>query len=91
MACGGFLCLSLAFSGVLWYTSSVVLQSVLIDRRVGDGKYRDVIDVCEALAAEDYGSAPNALLVMVRKSPLFQETLSRLREAKSAERARRTA
>jgi hypothetical protein len=48
-----------------------MIQNVAIDRRTGNGKYDDVLDACEALAAGDYGSAANAACVMIRQSPLF--------------------
>lgn len=53
--------------------TSYMAQNVTLDRTTGGGRYEDVIDVCEALAAGDYGSSANALAVMARQSPLFQE------------------
>lgn len=56
-----------------------MIQSIALDRVTGDGKYIDVIDVCEILANGDYGSAANALAVMARQSPLFRQTLGQIR------------
>lgn len=50
-----------------------MLNAVVIDRRTGDGKFGDVIDVAEWLASGDWGSAPNALAVMARRSDLYRE------------------
>lgn len=51
-----------------------MITALTIDRVTGDGKYADVLDVCQELANGDYGSATNALIVMVRQSPLFKRT-----------------
>ncbi len=48
------------------------------------GRYDDILDVAEKLGSETYGSASNALAVMVRESPLFQAALKKLRNKKSA-------
>ena len=56
------------------------MEQVAMDRRTGEGKYNDVIDVCEELGRGDYGSATNALAVMARQSPLFSETVARLKK-----------
>jgi len=58
-----------------------MLTNVGIKRDTGDDRYGDVLDVAERLAEGDYGSAANAIAVMVRQSPLFQETLAKLRAA----------
>lgn len=55
-----------------------MIQKIEIDRQTGNGKYGDVLDAAEQLAAGDYGSAVNALAVMVRKSPLFHEATLQL-------------
>lgn len=60
-----------------------MIQMVTVSREAAGGKYEDVLDVCEALARGDYGSATNALNVMARQSPLFAETMTKLQ----AERA----
>ena len=59
------------------YTSHMVqtVQNVTLDRKTGDGRYEDVIDVCEVLADGDLGSSANALAVMARQSPLFKKTV----------------
>ena len=62
-------------------------QNVTLDRTTGGGRYEDVIDVCETLAAGDYGSAANALAVMARQSPLFIEVANGNGEAKTTEAA----
>lgn len=65
-----------------------MLGTVTIDRRTGNGKYGDVLDVCSDLAVGDYGSTVNALVVMARQSPLFAETQERIRKRKAAKRPR---
>ena len=65
-------------TGFLWYTLGA-MEQVAMDRRTGDGKYNDVIDVCEELGRGDHGSATNALAVMARQSELFAVTLARLK------------
>lgn len=68
----------------LWnmaHISSMAIDSILLQRGVRDGKYDELLDVSEFLGEGDYGSAPNALAVMVRQSPLFQSTLAELRKA----------
>lgn len=54
------------------------INAITIDRETGNGKYADVLDVCETLGNTDYGSASNALLVMIRQSRLFQRTLRQM-------------
>lgn len=64
----------------------MAIDAVTIKREgKGDGRYGDLLDVAEALAAGDYGSASNAVLVMARQSPLFQATLAELRKAEPVE------
>jgi len=58
-----------------------MLTSVMIERRTGGGKYGNVLDAAELLAAGDYSSAANAVVVMARQSPLFRETMEKLRGA----------
>jgi len=55
-----------------------MLTQVGINRNTGDERYGDVLDVAERLAEGDYGTAANAIAVMVRQSPLFQQTLEKL-------------
>ena len=50
-----------------------------IDRRSGGGKYADVIDAADRLGRGDFGSASNALVVMVRQSELFKTTIAEIR------------
>ena len=45
----------------------------------GTDRQDELLDVCHRLAQGDYGSATNALIVIARQSPLFQETLALLR------------
>ncbi len=54
-----------------------MIESVMIDRQTGSGKYADVLDAAEKLGDGDYGSAANALAVMARQSRLFSEYLKR--------------
>jgi len=49
----------------------------------GRERYGDVLDVIEALADGDYGSGSNAIAVLVRRSPLYDETLAKLRGSKA--------
>lgn len=63
-----------------------MIRYLTIERTTGNGKYGDVLDACETLAAGDYGSAANALVVMARQSPLFQETMAKLRPASKRKR-----
>jgi hypothetical protein len=58
-----------------------MINGVTIDRQTGDGKYADVLAVAEHLGDGDYGSAANAIAVMVRQSRLFSKTLAQLKEA----------
>lgn len=67
-----------------------MLLQISIERKSGEGKYVDVLDVAEALADGDYGSARNALAVMARQSPLFRETLARLREHNGRKKPKET-
>ena len=56
-------------------------DAITIDRKRGDGRYNDLLDVASALAPE-YGNATNALAVLVRQSPLYAKTMARLRRTK---------
>jgi len=47
-------------------------------------RHLDVIQAADFLAQGDYGSAANALVVMVRQSPLFQEAITALRSDRPA-------
>ena len=67
--------------------TSYMIQNVVLDRATGGGRYEDVIDVCEALAAGDYGSSANALAVMARQSPLFEKTVKNNGASKTNEAA----
>ncbi len=50
-------------------------------RREQGEPYGDLIDVCNMLGiAGKYGSAPNALLLMLAESPTYQAGLKRLAE-----------
>lgn len=69
----------LAYTSCVVYTVISMIQQITIGRNVGDGKYNDVLDVCEYLAAAEYGSGTNTLVQLARKSPLFQETLEKLK------------
>lgn len=50
-----------------------ILGNVILKRETG--LYDDVIDAASYLKSHDYVSAANAIAVMVRKSPLFTETI----------------
>lgn len=56
-----------------------MLNAILIDRASANGKYGDILDACEILGAGDYGSATNAASCMIRRSPLYQEALEKLK------------
>lgn len=47
--------------------------------RIESGRYDDILDVVEHLGKRDYTSAGHAAATMIRQSPLFQETLKKLR------------
>ncbi len=66
-----------------------MMVQVALNRKDAGGRYGDVLDVCERLAGPsgDYGSATNALFVMVRQSPLFKTEFEKIQ----AERAIATA
>lgn len=49
-----------------------------------------MIDAAEELAAGDYRSAPNALAVMARGSPLYKEATARLKERRLDEAKAKT-
>jgi len=54
-----------------------MLTQVAVNRETGEGRYADVLDVCEHLA-DRFGSASNALVQIARESPLFEEALKEL-------------
>jgi hypothetical protein len=54
----------------------MALKAIYLSRSTK--RHGDVIDVCEELANGDYGSARNALIAVVKQSPLFRKTLQRL-------------
>lgn len=54
-----------------------MLTQIAINRDGGD-KHAEILDVAEVLANGDYASGTNALVVMVRQSPLFQATLPKV-------------
>ncbi len=56
------------------------MEQVLIDRKTGNGVYGDVIDAAEWLAQNRFASATLAIVEMARQSPLFQETVERLKK-----------
>lgn len=63
-----------------------MLRQIAVDRSVGDGtRNGEVIDAAEHLGNADYGSAANALVVMVRQSPLFEKATSELRAIRDRE------
>ena len=55
-----------------------MLSNIAITRETGNGRHGDVLDVAEHLGLGVCGSAVNAIAVMVRQSPLFQETLPKV-------------
>ena len=55
-----------------------MIQMITIGRDVGDGKYDDIVDVCEYLGDGQYGTATNALVQIVRNSPTFQDAVEKL-------------
>ena len=60
------------------------MLAITIDRQTGHGKYADVLDAADELARGDYGSATNAIAVMVRQSDLYREAIAKLNSAKDA-------
>lgn len=60
-------------------------QALMIDRRM-KGDYADIIDVCHELGPNGkHGTAPTALVWLLKESPTFVATLKRLRESKAPE------
>ena len=55
-----------------------MIRHLVLERTSGDGQYEDVMDVSEYLGRGLYGSAPNALVTMVRQSKLFQRTVKKM-------------
>ena len=51
-----------------------MLTALQIDRRIRN--YSEVLDVCEYLGEQMYGSGVNALMVMLRASPEYIKTLN---------------
>lgn len=69
--------------GYTWFTMA---DALTISRETGNGRHSDILDVAEHLGRGIYGSATNALVVMVRQSPLFRETVKKLpKRAKALE------
>ena len=64
----------------------IMLSGITLDRRKGNGKYADVLDVAERLAQGDYATATNAFVVMVRQSLLFRATLQKMQTEKRDEK-----
>ncbi len=58
-----------------------MIQSVVLTRVT----HGELVDVAERLAAGDYGSAPNAVSVMARQSPLFLKTLELIKAERAAD------
>ena len=55
------------------------LVTVTIDRRSRKGAYADILDAAQQMAGGDYGSATNAIAVMVRQSPHYSVAMERLK------------
>ncbi|WP_413936946.1 hypothetical protein [Nitrospira sp. BLG_1] len=51
-----------------------MMTALQIDRKVKN--YGEVLDVCEYLGEQDYGSGVNALMVMMKQSPLWISTVA---------------
>lgn len=64
-----------------------MLTHLYVSREAENRRDVDVLDVCEVLSLGDFGTANNALMAMVRTSPLFKKTLRQLeiRRAQGAE------
>ena len=60
-----------------------MIERLCIERLTANGKYADVLDAAELLAAGSYGSATNAVVVMARQSPLFREAQAQLQREKA--------
>lgn len=73
----------LGTTGSVWYTFSMAIESVLIERKARDGRYAEVLDAAGYLAARDYGSTVNAICVMCERSPLFAEAMEAIRLGKA--------
>jgi len=58
----------------------------MIDRVTRGGLYAELIDVCEHLASQDYSSASNALYVLAKQSPLYQQAVKELTKKQRGKR-----
>lgn len=65
----------------------MALTNVSIERKIGDGRYGDVLDVCEHLGVTTFGSARVALVNLVRQSPLYRDTIKAIRARRGNGRA----
>ena len=54
----------------------MILQAIELNRKTGEGKYDDAINVAIYQSRGKLGTAPNALWVMVQESPTFKATLN---------------
>lgn len=64
-----------------------MISKLFIDRDSAGGKYADVIDVCEHLGNERYGSATNAAAQLIRQAPEFAEAQKAVHRRKKASKA----
>lgn len=56
-------------------------NAITIQRGRKGGAYDDILTVAQSIE-RDYGSATNAIAVMVRQSPLYQEAAAKLAKTK---------
>jgi hypothetical protein len=57
-----------------------MLTAIIVRDQTGNGRYRDILDVCEHLGREKYENATNALIVLAKGNPEFKATLKRIRK-----------
>lgn len=63
-------------------------STIQLDRKTADGKYIELLEVCEHLARTQCGSAVNALWVMACQSDLYAATRLELDQKGKAARSK---
>lgn len=59
-----------------------MITQLAINRHTRNTINAEILDVAEILAAREYGTATQAMVAMIRRSPLFQETVVEVRQSK---------
>jgi len=66
-----------------------MLNNINLRRDTDDGKYADVLDVCEFISSIDDRSASSALAAMVRASPTYAKVAKTIKGAAKKRKAKR--